>query len=35
MGGAGHHVKMVSVTNGDAGHWNMSPLDLAKRRFEE
>lgn len=31
----GHHVKMVSVTNGDAGHWNMSPLDLAKRRFEE
>ncbi len=31
----GHHVKMVSVTNGDAGHWNMSPEDLAKRRLAE
>jgi LmbE family N-acetylglucosaminyl deacetylase len=31
----GHHVKMVSVTNGDAGHWNMKPEDLAKRRLAE
>jgi LmbE family N-acetylglucosaminyl deacetylase len=31
----GHHVKMVSVTNGDAGHWNMNREDLAKRRLAE
>ena len=31
----GHHVKMVSVTNGDAGHWNMTREDLAKRRLAE
>ena len=31
----GHHVKMVSVTNGDAGHWNMTREDLARRRLAE
>src|ERR1700726_3687556 len=31
----GYHVKMVSVTNGDAGHWNMTREDLAKRRLAE
>ena len=28
----GHHVKFVSVTNGDIGHWNMAGGPLAKRR---
>lgn len=31
----GHHVKLVSVTNGDIGHWGMSGGALAKRRTEE
>ena len=32
---AGHKVKMVSVTNGDIGHWNMAGGPLAKRRTAE
>ena len=42
MGGAaikwaklGHHVKLVSVTNGDIGHWNMAGGPLAIRRTQE
>jgi LmbE family N-acetylglucosaminyl deacetylase len=31
----GHHVKMVSVTNGDIGHWRMHGEPLAKRRLAE
>lgn len=31
----GHHVKMVSVTNGDIGHWNMAGGPLAIRRTAE
>ena len=31
----GHKVKMVSVTNGDIGHWNMAGGPLAKRRTAE
>jgi LmbE family N-acetylglucosaminyl deacetylase len=31
----GHHVKFVSVTNGDIGHWNMAGGPLAKRRAAE
>src|SRR5579859_619395 len=31
----GHHVKFVSVTNGDAGHQSMGGGDLAKRRRAE
>ena len=31
----GHHVKLVSVTNGDIGHWRMSGGELARRRTEE
>lgn len=31
----GHHVKLVSVTNGDIGHWQMSGGELAKRRTSE
>lgn len=31
----GHHVKLVSVTNGDIGHWQMSGGALAKRRAAE
>lgn len=31
----GHHVKLVSVTNGDIGHWKMSGGALAKRRTAE
>lgn len=31
----GHHVKLVSVTNGDIGHWNMSGGELAQRRTAE
>ena len=31
----GHHVKLVSVTNGDIGHWKMSGGALAKRRAAE
>ena len=33
--GLGHHVKLVSVTNGDIGHWNMAGGALAKRRTAE
>ena len=42
MGGAaikwaklGHHVKLVSVTNGDLGHWEISGGPLAIRRTKE
>ncbi len=31
----GHHVKLVSVTNGDIGHWAMAGGPLAQRRTEE
>jgi LmbE family N-acetylglucosaminyl deacetylase len=31
----GHHVKFVSVTNGDIGHWKMDREPLAKRRKDE
>lgn len=31
----GHKVKLVSVTNGDIGHWQMAGGELAKRRTEE
>ncbi len=31
----GHHVKIVSVTNGDTGHWEMGGGELALRRREE
>lgn len=31
----GHHVKLISVTNGDIGHWAMSGGALAKRRTAE
>lgn len=31
----GHHVKLVSVTNGDIGHWQMAGGPLAKRRTAE
>ena len=32
---AGHHVKLVSVTNGDIGHWQTRGEPLAKRRKVE
>ncbi len=32
---AGHCIKFVSMTNGNAGHFNMSPKELARRRYEE
>jgi N-acetylglucosamine malate deacetylase 1 len=32
---AGHHVKMVSVTNGDIGHWKEAGGPLAIRRTRE
>ena len=32
---AGHHVKFVSATNGDIGHWAMAGGPLAKRRNAE
>jgi N-acetylglucosamine malate deacetylase 1 len=32
---AGHHVKLVSVTNGDIGHWEMAGGPLAQRRTAE
>ena len=32
---AGHQVKFVSVTNGDAGHQTMAGAALAKRRYAE
>jgi LmbE family N-acetylglucosaminyl deacetylase len=31
----GHHVKFVSVTNGDIGHWAMAGGPLARRRAAE
>ncbi len=31
----GHHVKLVSVTNGDIGHWQMAGGPLAERRTAE
>jgi LmbE family N-acetylglucosaminyl deacetylase len=31
----GHHVKFVSVTNGDIGHWKMAGGPLARRRKAE
>jgi len=31
----GHHVKFVSVTNGDIGHWKMAGGPLAQRRNAE
>jgi LmbE family N-acetylglucosaminyl deacetylase len=31
----GHHVKFVSVTNGDIGHFSMAGGPLARRRFDE
>lgn len=31
----GHHVKLVSATNGDIGHWNMAGGPLAIRRTRE
>ena len=31
----GHHVKFVSMTNGDIGHWRMAGGPLAKRRYRE
>ena len=31
----GHHVKFVSLTNGDIGHWGMAGGPLALRRAEE
>jgi LmbE family N-acetylglucosaminyl deacetylase len=31
----GHHVKFVSVTNGDVGHWRMAGGPLARRRADE
>jgi LmbE family N-acetylglucosaminyl deacetylase len=31
----GHHVKLVSVTNGDIGHWQIAGGPLARRRTAE
>lgn len=31
----GHHVKFVSATNGDIGHWQMAGGPLAQRRLQE
>jgi LmbE family N-acetylglucosaminyl deacetylase len=31
----GHHVKFVSATSGDIGHWQMAGGPLARRRLEE
>src|SRR5437762_429890 len=33
--GKGHHVKFVSVTNGDIGHWRTAGGPLARRRLAE
>ena len=32
---SGHHVKFVSVTNGDIGHWQIAGGPLAQRRTAE
>src|SRR6266568_5345860 len=34
-GAKGHHVKLVSVTNGDIGHWREAGGPLARRRKAE
>jgi LmbE family N-acetylglucosaminyl deacetylase len=31
----GHHVKFVSTTNGDAGHWELGGATLARKRYAE
>jgi len=31
----GHHVKFVSTTNGDAGHWDLGGAVLARKRYAE
>jgi len=31
----GHEVKFLSLTNGDAGHYDMKPDELAERRYRE
>lgn len=31
----GHHVKLVSATNGDIGHWQLAGGPLARRRTQE
>ena len=31
----GHEVKFMSLTNGDAGHYEMKPEELAERRYKE
>src|SRR6266478_2580296 len=31
----GHHVKLVSATNGDIGHWQTAGGPLAQRRLKE
>jgi N-acetylglucosamine malate deacetylase 1 len=31
----GHHVKLVSTTNGDIGHWQSAGGPLAQRRYKE
>src|SRR5258708_28039992 len=31
----GHHVELVSVTNGDIGHWQINGEPLAQRRLAE
>jgi LmbE family N-acetylglucosaminyl deacetylase len=31
----GHHVKFISATNGDIGHWQMAGGPLAQRRKKE
>ena len=32
---SGHEVKFMSLTNGDAGHYEMKPKELAERRYKE
>ena len=32
---AGHRVRMVSLTNGDAGHYAIGGIELARRRYAE
>ncbi|MDR2271550.1 MAG: PIG-L family deacetylase [Sphingobacterium sp.] len=31
----GHQVKFMSLTNGDAGHYSMNPVELTKMRYQE
>jgi len=35
VGAQGHHVKFVSPSNGDTGHWCMAGWPLAQRRKAE